>query len=216
MALVFCGLESVCPTQLRDGDSPASNNTCCVPTSGKPSFLFPAAVVHGSAVKSPPSVLSKGPNGRCTQTKRRVEFYGVGIEHLVDFSVNITYHLFPTPSFIATLPCEPPTLPTLPQSPTLRTTSTTIHGCFQQVSLTSPPPPPPRLSNKVLRVGVRTQEMWQEHVALTTDFPDASLPPGGDDSAVSPDAVRRKRLVYRSKQRGWLEASFFFFFMCRI
>eukprot|EP00903_Cladosiphon_okamuranus_P016043 g14813.t1 len=58
---------------------------------------------------------------------------------------------------------------------------------------------------EVLRVGVRTQEMWKDHVALTTEFPDASLPPGGDDSAVSPDAVRRKRLVYRSKQRGWLE-----------
>eukprot|EP00752_Nemacystus_decipiens_P008450 g7553.t1 len=58
---------------------------------------------------------------------------------------------------------------------------------------------------EVLRVGVRTQKMWKDHVALTTEFPDASLPPGGDHSAVSPDAVRRKRLVYRSKQRGWLE-----------
>ncbi|CAM9265838.1 unnamed protein product [Ectocarpus fasciculatus] len=59
---------------------------------------------------------------------------------------------------------------------------------------------------EVSRVGVRTQEMWKDHVALTTDFPDASLPPGGHQAAsVSPDAVRRKRLVYRSKQRGWLE-----------
>lgn len=47
--------------------------------------------------------------------------------------------------------------------------------------------------------------MWKEHVALTTTFPEASLPPGGGIGAVSPDAVRRKRLVYRSKQRGWLE-----------
>ncbi|CAM9820656.1 unnamed protein product [Hapterophycus canaliculatus] len=47
--------------------------------------------------------------------------------------------------------------------------------------------------------------MWRDHVALTTEFPDASLPPGGDPSSVSPEAVRRKRLVYRSKQRGWLE-----------
>ncbi|CAM9470843.1 unnamed protein product [Laminaria digitata] len=59
---------------------------------------------------------------------------------------------------------------------------------------------------EVLRVGTRTQEMWKDHVALTTSFPEASLPPGaGGQAAVSPDAVRRKRLVYRSKQRGWLE-----------
>ncbi|CAN0006006.1 unnamed protein product, partial [Ectocarpus sp. 4 AP-2014] len=58
---------------------------------------------------------------------------------------------------------------------------------------------------EVLRVGARTQEMWKDHVALTTEFPDASLPPGGHGASVTPDAVRRKRLVYRSKQRGWLE-----------
>lgn len=61
-------------------------------------------------------------------------------------------------------------------------------------------------AEEVLRVGARTQEMWKDHVALTTSFPEASLPPGaGGQAAVSPDAVRRKRLVYRSKQRGWLE-----------
>ncbi|CAN0483943.1 unnamed protein product [Ectocarpus sp. 12 AP-2014] len=58
---------------------------------------------------------------------------------------------------------------------------------------------------EVSRVGARTQEMWKDHVALTTEFPDASLPPGGHGASVTPDAVRRKRLVYRSKQRGWLE-----------
>lgn len=63
--------------------------------------------------------------------------------------------------------------------------------------------------NQVERVGTRTQEMWRDHVALTTDFPDASLPPGGDTSSVSPEAVRRKRLIYRSKQRGWLEVDRF-------
>ncbi|KAL3766909.1 hypothetical protein ACHAW5_000927 [Stephanodiscus triporus] len=31
------------------------------------------------------------------------------------------------------------------------------------------------------------------------------LPPEEDDVDVAPDARRRKRLVYRSKQRGWLE-----------
>lgn len=59
-----------------------------------------------------------------------------------------------------------------------------------------------------MRVGMRTRKMWKEHVALTTDFPEASLPPGEvGRAAVTPDAVRRKRLVYRSKQRGWLEVS---------
>lgn len=59
---------------------------------------------------------------------------------------------------------------------------------------------------EVSRIGARTQEMWKNHVSLTTAFPDASLPPGDiSQAAVTPDAVRRKRLVYRSKQRGWLE-----------
>lgn len=47
--------------------------------------------------------------------------------------------------------------------------------------------------------------MWREHVALTTSFPEASLPPRGSEASVDPETVRRKRLVYRSKQRGWLE-----------
>ncbi|CAN0316159.1 unnamed protein product [Ascophyllum nodosum] len=47
--------------------------------------------------------------------------------------------------------------------------------------------------------------MWKEHVALTTSFPQASLPPSGAEAAMDPVTVRRKRLVYRSKQRGWLE-----------
>lgn len=63
-----------------------------------------------------------------------------------------------------------------------------------------------RLRGQVSRIGARTQEMWKNHVSLTTAFPDASLPPGDiSQAAVTPDAVRRKRLVYRSKQRGWLE-----------
>ncbi|CAM9685803.1 unnamed protein product, partial [Choristocarpus tenellus] len=58
--------------------------------------------------------------------------------------------------------------------------------------------------HQVRRIGQRTQEMWKDHVSLKTLFPKASLPPEGA-SAVAPDVVRRKRLVYRSKQRGWLE-----------
>lgn len=49
--------------------------------------------------------------------------------------------------------------------------------------------------------------MWREHIALNTSFPEASLPPRGSEASVDPETVRRKRLVYRSKQRGWLEVS---------
>ncbi|CAM9616115.1 unnamed protein product, partial [Discosporangium mesarthrocarpum] len=58
--------------------------------------------------------------------------------------------------------------------------------------------------DQVRTVEKRTQEMWKDHVALKTKFPKSSLPPEGDP-AVSSDVVRRKRLLYRSKQRGWLE-----------
>lgn len=49
--------------------------------------------------------------------------------------------------------------------------------------------------------------MWREHITLNTSFPEASLPPRGSEASVDPETVRRKRLVYRSKQRGWLEVS---------
>ena len=42
-----------------------------------------------------------------------------------------------------------------------------------------------------------------DHLSLNTAVPSASLAPGA--SSMDEDAVRRKRLVYRSKQRGWLE-----------
>lgn len=42
-----------------------------------------------------------------------------------------------------------------------------------------------------------------DHHALKTDFPPHSLPPG--EATVSEDAAYKKRLIYRSKQRGWLE-----------
>ena len=42
-----------------------------------------------------------------------------------------------------------------------------------------------------------------DHHALKTEFPEHSLPPG--ETTVSEDAAYKKRLIYRSKQRGWLE-----------
>ncbi|KAG5177891.1 Flavinator of succinate dehydrogenase-domain-containing protein [Tribonema minus] len=55
---------------------------------------------------------------------------------------------------------------------------------------------------QVRRVGERSQEEFFNHIVLKTKFPEASFPPEG---GVSRDMVRRKRLIYRSKQRGWLE-----------
>ena len=58
------------------------------------------------------------------------------------------------------------------------------------------------------RVDERHITMRAEHHALSTTFPAHALAPGADGasaSAVDFDEVRRKRLIYRSKQRGWLE-----------
>ena len=49
----------------------------------------------------------------------------------------------------------------------------------------------------------RDRSIRTQHHALNTDFPAQSLPPG--QTSVDALEVRRKRLVYRSKQRGWLE-----------
>ncbi|CAM9301804.1 unnamed protein product [Chrysoparadoxa australica] len=58
---------------------------------------------------------------------------------------------------------------------------------------------------QVKRIGERTQSQWLEHITLKTkSFPAASIPPEGKE-AITPDILRRKRLIYRSKQRGWLE-----------
>mmetsp|Transcript_23403 Transcript_23403/g.32795 ORF Transcript_23403/g.32795 Transcript_23403/m.32795 type:complete len:195 (+) Transcript_23403:81-665(+) len=47
----------------------------------------------------------------------------------------------------------------------------------------------------------RSEEIFEKHIKLPSlqDIPQASL---GDDTELD---VRKKRLVYRSKQRGWLE-----------
>ncbi|CAM9727630.1 unnamed protein product, partial [Phaeothamnion confervicola] len=57
---------------------------------------------------------------------------------------------------------------------------------------------------QVRLIGLRTQAMWLDHVTLKTNgFPPESFPPGGE--AIGKNTVRIKRLIYRSKQRGWLE-----------
>jgi succinate dehydrogenase assembly factor 2 len=44
-----------------------------------------------------------------------------------------------------------------------------------------------------------------EHLRLKTDVPPSSLDPARAAEPVDAEEVRRKRLLYRSKQRGWLE-----------
>ena len=52
----------------------------------------------------------------------------------------------------------------------------------------------------------RWDAMLAEHHRLKTeDLPAASLSSAERAGGVDAEAVRRKRLVYRSKQRGWLE-----------
>ena len=49
----------------------------------------------------------------------------------------------------------------------------------------------------------RDIRLKEDHHALKTEFPTHSLPPG--EVTVSKDVAYKKRLIYRSKQRGWLE-----------
>lgn len=53
------------------------------------------------------------------------------------------------------------------------------------------------------RAAARDQTIRAEHLRLNTNFPIASQAPGAP--AADADEIRRKRLIYRSKQRGWLE-----------
>lgn len=63
--------------------------------------------------------------------------------------------------------------------------------------------------SQVRQIGERSREEWARHTNLNVDFPDSSLPAGevgtANGGVVDPLSVRRKRLIYRSKQRGWLE-----------
>lgn len=49
----------------------------------------------------------------------------------------------------------------------------------------------------------RDVALRDDHHALKNDFPEHAFPPG--QNSIDPDFTNRKRLVYRSKQRGWLE-----------
>lgn len=50
---------------------------------------------------------------------------------------------------------------------------------------------------------MRHEEYRREHHNLKVDVPEHALDPSNPE--IDPDHLRRKRLVYRSKQRGWLE-----------
>ena len=49
----------------------------------------------------------------------------------------------------------------------------------------------------------RDEALRDDHHKLKNDFPEHSMAPG--QSSIDDDATNRKRLIYRSKQRGWLE-----------
>mmetsp|Transcript_58798 Transcript_58798/g.133100 ORF Transcript_58798/g.133100 Transcript_58798/m.133100 type:complete len:187 (+) Transcript_58798:97-657(+) len=51
------------------------------------------------------------------------------------------------------------------------------------------------------RAAARDKKIREEHLRLNTTFSDSSQ----GATRVGADGIRRKRLVYRSKQRGWLE-----------
>jgi len=56
---------------------------------------------------------------------------------------------------------------------------------------------------QIHRIGVRHEEYRKNHHDLKTEVPSQSLDP--ENPTVDADILRRKRLIYRSKQRGWLE-----------
>jgi succinate dehydrogenase assembly factor 2 len=68
-----------------------------------------------------------------------------------------------------------------------------------------PPFLPSLFPSQVRRIGERSKALRDEHLRLKTDVPVSSLDPAKAAGPVDGDEVRRKRLLYRSKQRGWLE-----------
>ncbi len=72
--------------------------------------------------------------------------------------------------------------------------------------LTPPSPFPCPHAPQIRQIGERTKALHEEHLRLKTDVPAASLDPTVPaGTVVDADQIRRKRLLYRSKQRGWLE-----------
>jgi succinate dehydrogenase assembly factor 2 len=71
--------------------------------------------------------------------------------------------------------------------------------------------PPPTISGSVsgvtdaqiVKIEERFQSMRKEHHALKTDFPSHSNGGIEMEEAVDSHHAFRKRLIYRSKQRGW-------------
>ena len=59
------------------------------------------------------------------------------------------------------------------------------------------------LSELLTKAANRDVQIREEHLKLNTEFPKESHAPGV--TQVDTDEIRRKRLIYRSKQRGWLE-----------
>jgi succinate dehydrogenase assembly factor 2 len=54
-----------------------------------------------------------------------------------------------------------------------------------------------------LDAAARDHELRHDYESMRTEFPAASMPTDG--TSLTPDEAHRKRLIYRSKQRGWLE-----------
>ena len=60
------------------------------------------------------------------------------------------------------------------------------------------------VSDPVLnKIGAKHHELKQQYDEMETYFPENSFDPRM--GRVDADMVRRKRIIYRSKQRGWLE-----------
>ena len=53
------------------------------------------------------------------------------------------------------------------------------------------------------KIGQRNKEMRDEHHRFRTEYPENAQPSVGDK--VDPWFAHKKKLIYRSKQRGWLE-----------
>lgn len=78
-------------------------------------------------------------------------------------------------------------------------------GCLHRAQLVSRPlrASSRAFSSVVAEVAVRDAQMRERHEKLNMDVPASSLDPS--KPAPSELALRKKRLIYRCKQRGWLE-----------
>eukprot|EP00624_Nannochloropsis_granulata_P006433 evm.model.NODE_4805_length_8192_cov_19.876709.2 len=86
-----------------------------------------------------------------------------------------------------------------------RPTAVTFTRALSSASHTNPPPSPNLTPDQIRRIGERTKSQLEDHLKLKTDVPASSLDPSSPAGPVDAEHIRRKRLLYRSKQRGWLE-----------